>query len=610
MVLRFLIFNRMHIRLLLVLLTIIAVGFGLAAPYYQKIFIELLTNAVQNPPPGGDPSFSLKPIALAVVLGIISQVISILMRSLAIRESVIAQQEIAERMYNHSLILESKARADRTVGQIVSYYASDVSTAGFLLEDFFPNMLSAIIPLLVAPLAVAWFYDLPPFQVMATTLGCLGVSVLLGLRQSGFFSRFKRLAEERLSIVNEWLQNIRALRVLGWTEHFEHKIIKKRQQETLNRLGMVTNGSLLNAIAQVSPLLINAVGVMALINARGQSITVGDIFVVLWTLGVFLNRPMRSVPWGIVVLLDSLTSIKRLQRYLDLPTELAQLQTVDERVQKAEVEHAEADEQARLGSGAPVGIEIDDLNLIYDGREVLSHLHLRFSAGKFIAIIGEVGAGKTQILSALLRDCNANFLRYNINQTNALALPLAKLRQHFCYVPQDGFVMSGTIRENIVFTYDASPQHDSDIIHSAKVSQFILQNEGMPHGLETEIGERGVNLSGGQKQRLSLSRAHYFDRPIILLDDSLSALDVRTEQKVVNELLLGEWANRTRILVTHRFSVLPSVDWIYFIEDGEIKAEGTFETLVRESAKVREFIHAAPEQQPVPLSKKDEVRPT
>lgn len=597
-------------RLLLVLLTIVAVGFGLAAPYYQKIFLETLTSTVQQPQLNGTADFSLKPIALAVVLGIISQVISILMRSLAIRESVIAQQFIAEKMYNHSLVLESKARADRSVGQIVSYYASDVSTAGFLLEDFFPNMLSSIIPLLVAPLAVAWFYDLSPLHVMGTTLGCLGISILLGLRQSGFFSRFKRLAEERLSIVNEWLQNIRALRVLGWTEHFEHKITKKRQQETLNRLGMVTNGSLLNAIAQVSPLLINAVGVMALIDARGETITVGDIFVVLWTLGVFLNRPMRSVPWGIVILLDSLTSIKRLQRYLDLPTETARLTAANKDLQKNETEPGDAVHPDWKKTDAPMGIEIDDLNLIYDGREILSHLNLRFSAGKFIAIIGEVGAGKTQILSALLRDCNASFMRYRIHLTDALSLPLNELRQHFCYVPQDGFVMSGSIRENIVFTYDASPQHDSEIIHSAKVSQFVLQTEGMPHGLETEIGERGVNLSGGQKQRLSLSRAHYFNRPIILLDDCLSALDVRTEQKVVSELLLGEWANRTRILVTHRFSVLPLVDWIYFIEHGEITAEGTFETLVSQSAKVRDFIHATTEQNiEATQLKNDEVLP-
>jgi ABC-type multidrug transport system fused ATPase/permease subunit len=156
-------------------------------------------------------------------------------------------------------------------------------------------------------------------------------------------------------------------------------------------------------------------------------------------------------------------------------------------------------------------------------------------------------------------------------------------------VPQEGFVMSASLRENIMFRYDATSAHDNEIEKSLAVAQFHLREEHLPDGLETEIGERGVNLSGGQRQRVSLARARFFDRPVILLDDCLSAVDVDTESQLIGELIDGEWKQRTRVLVTHRLSVLARVDRVFFMEDGRIVDSGLFSELLARNEKVRAF---------------------
>jgi ABC-type multidrug transport system fused ATPase/permease subunit len=122
------------------------------------------------------------------------------------------------------------------------------------------------------------------------------------------------------------------------------------------------------------------------------------------------------------------------------------------------------------------------------------------------------------------------------------------------------------------------------------LAQFRIDGEHLQHGLETEIGERGVNLSGGQRQRVALARAHFLRRPVLLLDDCLSAVDVDTERRLISELIDGAWHDRTRLLITHRLSVLEKVDRVMFLEDGAIVASGTFEHLLATSQKVRDFV--------------------
>lgn len=149
--------------------------------------------------------------------------------------------------------------------------------------------------------------------------------------------------------------------------------------------------------------------------------------------------------------------------------------------------------------------------------------------------------------------------------------------------------MSASLRENVAFLYDTPTDEDPGIVESLRLAQFDLKDEDIFHGLETEIGERGVNLSGGQKQRVSLARVNFLKTSILLLDDCLSALDVNTEEKLLNSLLKGAWKDKTRILVTHRLSVLKHVDRVFFMSHGKILQSGSYHELLKTNSQFRNY---------------------
>ncbi len=190
-----------------------------------------------------------------------------------------------------------------------------------------------------------------------------------------------------------------------------------------------------------------------------------------------------------------------------------------------------------------------------------------------------------------------------------LNLKTEQTKDFFTFFSQDGFVMSSNLRENIVFEYDASTIFVEGVLTALHQAEFAMNNESLSNGLETEIGERGVNLSGGQKQRVSLARAIFYDRPIVLLDDSLSAVDVDTERKLVQNLLLGTWNLRTRILVSHRLSVLQYVDRIVYLENGKISEIGTLAQLLLRSESFRNFTSSNHELKSLPKIEPIDIAP-
>ncbi|RYZ68907.1 MAG: ATP-binding cassette domain-containing protein [Proteobacteria bacterium] len=241
----------------------------------------------------------------------------------------------------------------------------------------------------------------------------------------------------------------------------------------------------------------------------------------------------------------------------------------------------------------PYAIEVEGLSLEIAGQKLLSDIDFKIAPGEFVAIVGEVGSGKSLLVLSLAGETGAQFKKFELQSPsvakNALTLPLDERRRHFAFVGQEGFVMSASLRENVIFRYEAEGD-STQVVRSLETAQFRVNGEHLTNGLETEIGERGVNLSGGQRQRVALARAHYLDRPIFLLDDCLSAVDVDTERQLITNLIDGAWAGRTRLLITHRLSVLEKVDRIFFMEDGRIVDRGSFAELLERSAKMRDYV--------------------
>jgi ATP-binding cassette subfamily B multidrug efflux pump len=337
----------------------------------------------------------------------------------------------------------------------------------------------------------------------------------------------------------------------------------------------------MNTFGSTVTYVINLTGVAGLVFFRSEHVTPGELFALLWIFGAFLTKPFRMFPWLFTMSMDSLTSLRRLQRFLDRPGETPGRTPVskDENVAAS----VSKNEQG-------LSLEVKALNLTIGGASRLSDVEFEIAAGEFVAIIGEVGSGKSLLMLSLMGETGATFGSFQIGAQDALAMELDERRRLFAFVPQEGFVISASLRENIAFEYDSEKNADGRVRRALQLAQFPVDVEYAVGGLDTEIGERGVNLSGGQRQRVSLARAQYFNRPVILLDDSLSALDVDTENSLIRDLIRGDWRQKTRILITHRLSVLSHVDRILFIENGQVVENGKLVDLMARSARMRRFV--------------------
>ncbi len=575
---RLILLHRWHWRLIIILMSFLGALFGILGPYIQKHFIDALLSVPSKDIFGVESQLSpLILVSLAFVCLVLSQAFGFITNFIGMREAIILQQILSEKIYEKTLALRPDSLQGKTVGEMVAIYATDVMGATIFLEQSLPTGASTLFPLILAPLGLHWLFQMPLTEVLSVMGVVIGINSFLAIRQSAFFTRFKQLAAERLGLVNEWVLNIKALKILGWIEAYEKKIHMLRVTETNNRIAMVTNGQTMNSLSSTVTFIINIVAVYVLTHGRQGQITPGELLSLLWILGIFLTRPFRQLPWFFTFGFDGWTSLKRLADFLSLKN------------QGRDWPHGVSADETTLEINGP-GIEVQNLRLKIGTESLLNNISFFIEPKEFVAIVGEVGSGKSLLLLSLIGETGAEMDAYRINNRNVLSSSHGELCRHFAYVPQEGFVMSATLRDNIAFDYNVNNKFDSRITHCLEASQFRIDGEHLPEQLDTEIGERGVNLSGGQRQRVNIARADYYDCPIVLMDDSLSALDVNTEQQLIKVLLKGRWANKTRILATHRLSVLKEVDRIFFLEGGELLAQGTLSQLLQASPKFRHFI--------------------
>lgn len=225
-------------------------------------------------------------------------------------------------------------------------------------------------------------------------------------------------------------------------------------------------------------------------------------------------------------------------------------------------------------------IEYRNLEFSYPNSEVkvLSDVNFKINAGEFVGVMGGTGAGKTTIVDLLLRIYNIKEGMLFLDGNDIMHLPIKYVRDNISYVPQDNFLFSKTIEENISFSKGLNDEN-KDVIEYAKLSDVDKDIVDFKEGYNTLLGERGVTVSGGQKQRISMARALYKDSSILVLDDSLSAVDTETEKKIINnlrELRKG----KTTIIIAHRISTLQYLDKIIVVEEGTVTGVGTHDQLV------------------------------
>lgn len=578
--LRLVLFDRWHWRLAIIFISLTGSIFGLLGPYIQKHFIDSLLMVPSKDIFGFESTLHpLTLIFIAFVCIALALICSFLSNYIGMREALFTQQKLSEKLYEKTLNLRTDSLQGKTVGELVAIYATDVPGAAVLLEQSIPSGAATFSPLLLAPIALYILFELPLDRILAVIGFFILLNTYLAYRQSYFFNRYKQLAAERVGLVNEWILNIKALKIMGWITAYEERIKSTRITETKNRISMVTNGQTMNSLSSTTTFLINIVAIYVLTSSHQNQITPGELLSLLWILGIFLARPFRFLPWFFTFGIDSWTSLKRIASFLDLKN------------LGRDWPHAVSADESKMETQGP-SIEVVNLNLKIGNEILLKNMSFSIKQKEFIAIVGEVGSGKSLLLLSLMGETGASMDQYRINNKNVLSCSHEELCRHFAFVPQESFVMSASLRENIAFDYNINNKLDARITSCLEQAQFHLEENLFPEQLDTEIGERGVNLSGGQKQRVNVARANYYDCPIILMDDSLSALDANTEQQIIDTLIKGHWSHKTRILSTHRLTVLKEVDRIFFLESGLLSAEGSFDELINTSPSFNRFIES------------------
>ncbi len=223
------------------------------------------------------------------------------------------------------------------------------------------------------------------------------------------------------------------------------------------------------------------------------------------------------------------------------------------------------------------GIRFEDVSFSYDSRPVLHNLDFAIRPGQTVAIVGPTGSGKSTIVSLIMREYDVAAGAVCVDDTDVRRMPLRELRNAIGYVPQDTFLFSESIRDNITFgNPDAT---EEQLRYACEVAQLTETLDLLPHGIDTLLGERGVNLSGGQKQRVAIARAVIADPKILILDDALSSVDTQTEERILQRLRTV-MAQRTSIIISHRISTVRDADLVLAVQDGRIVERGSHESLL------------------------------
>jgi ATP-binding cassette subfamily B protein len=306
------------------------------------------------------------------------------------------------------------------------------------------------------------------------------------------------------------------------------------------------------------------------------SMTVGQ-FAAFNTYMMQLTWPVIALGWVINIFQRGTASMVRIQEIFSQQPEIADL---DNGATGAPPVRPAGD--ARLSTRDISGeIEFCNLNFAYNGTQVLKDVNLRIPAGSSLAIVGPTGSGKTTLVNLIPRIYDADPGTVLIDGRPIRQFPLDTLRRQIGFVPQETFLFSDTIRENIAYGIaqedgEATP---ADIQAAADAANIAQDIESFPEGYNTTVGERGITLSGGQKQRTAIARALLRNPSILILDDALSSVDTNTEDKILNhlrEIMQG----RTTIFISHRVSTVRNADSIAVLHQGRIVEQGTHDQLI------------------------------
>ena len=524
-----------------------------------------------------DMDFLLDRICLPMIFVILSIVLGrFLWRIGFFGSAVRVNRDLRDEMFTHAAELSQEYYSESKIGGLMSLFTNDLET---IRDCFGSGILTAVD---AACLGAMSFIKMLRMNALLTLFSLLPMTVMFAIgmlvgtrmtkkwdeRQAKFseLSDFSQESFTGIAVIKAFAKEVKELLAF-------RKLNKENEKVNVEYVRIATFMEILITLFVQS--------VVAVILGYGGYLVYTGVFnggELVEFIGYF-----TSIIWpimAIAILIEQhargSASLKRISEFLD-----------------AEVVVKDG-EKAGLHADPAIGgkIEFKHLSFTYPGSEVevLHDVSFTIERGENVGIIGRTGSGKTTVVDLLTRTYNVPDGTLFVDGIDVNEMPIRALRKHLAYVPQDNFLFSDTIANNIAFAFESDNDMES-IRHAAKLSAVDENIEEFPEKYETVLGERGVTVSGGQKQRISIARALMKDAEILILDDSVSAVDTKTE-KVILDGLRAERKGKTTILIAHRVSTVEHMDKVLFLEEGRVLDMGTHEELLGRCRAYRETVEA------------------
>lgn len=550
------------IEIILIIISVIFIA------YPSKIvgrMIDLLYNAESN------KSEIIKSIVqlLSISIGIL--ITRALWKNLDFRTNIYIDKDLKDRLFTKLLKTKVKSLDEIKNGEIMSYFVSDLRKVTMTTAKFISTGTRIIANFTIAIIMMSNSCNIK-LTLISLIPVFITIVVIIFIRKR--WMDVMKEAQKSFADLSEYVQestdSIRTMKAFcGEDKQIEEFKDKNATLKKYN-ISVSKNQNLLFVCVSLGFGLAYAItllyGSNLVINGK---ISIGNLIAFNGYLAM-LEGPVMWIPWLFGRAKKFKVSFDRLDKMFKLPEE--------------EIDNFEKSNEDKLNGD----IEIKNLTYNYPGyiETVLENINIDIKKGESLGIIGVIGSGKTTLMNLLLKLYDVERGKIFIDGKDINDIPVKIIRDNICYITQDNFLFSATLKENINLFKDE--YKDEDIEDSTQQAMIYDEISHMDDGINTVIGEKGIDLSGGQKQRVVISRAFLNNSNIIIFDDTFSALDNRTEQHVLNNIK-ELTKNKTCIIVSNRISDIKDCDKIIVLEQGEIVEQGNHQTLLQKDGKYQEF---------------------
>ncbi|MCW8897071.1 MAG: ABC transporter ATP-binding protein/permease [Flavobacteriales bacterium] len=499
--------------------------------------------------------------AIVFIAAIIKGAFTFFMRQTIIIMSRLVEYDLKNEVYNHYQDLDASFYKSNNTGDIMNRISEDVTKVRMYLGPGIMYSLNLIVlfiivvPIMFSISVKLTMYSLIPLPILSIII--YYVSNVINQQSSKVQAKLSDIT----TLTQETYSGIRIIKSFVKEDYFNKELNK--QNENYRSLSM----NLVRTNAYFAPTMLLLIGLSTIftIYIGGQEYIAGNItkgnileFVIYINM---LTWPVTAIGWVSSIIQRASASQERINEFLNTKSKIKN--------PTDKIEEVKGD------------IEFNNVSFTYpeSGINALKNVSFKVKQGETLAIVGRTGSGKSTVVNLLLRNYDLNEGAILIDNKNIKEINLNHFRENVGYVPQDVFLFSDTIENNIAFGYKNRLPEKEIIEQAAKDAVIYASIKEFDKGFKTRVGERGVTLSGGQKQRISIARAIIKSPKILIFDDCLSAVDTETEDAILNNLK-RVMENKTSIIVSHRVSTVRNADKIVVLEEGKMVEFGTHNELL------------------------------